>query len=232
MGVGGRPFEWLSDDAFCDRVAATTRAGDRLVLLALRFHDLEPGGQDGAFPGYRRLARLTGLSPDYVRQRLSAMTRGGVLSTRRRGRYAAYFLRPVTPESHTSAEDDVCALGVTLEGATCDRRVTLRDSEEREETNYISDESEEPMKEGRTWLTGYLDDWRRAAGGEIAPGRVAKAFDKLHKAHGEQVVRQAWQAYLAATTPQYAAPEAFASRFGTWNKAPRNGGTALEVVDL
>jgi len=70
-----RPVPWLDDAQFGALVAALSRPADRLIVLALRLHDLHPDNGAGANPGYRRLARLTGLSTGYVRNRLAALHR-------------------------------------------------------------------------------------------------------------------------------------------------------------
>jgi hypothetical protein len=123
-----RPVRWPVDAEFCEVIADRTRAGDRLILLALRVHDLEPDNPEGAYPSYRTIAEFTGLSGKYVRNRLSAMRKDGLIVSEKRGRLAHYFIispERVTPQSDTldgrrvtdvsPPEDDMSPLGVTDE---------------------------------------------------------------------------------------------------------------------
>jgi hypothetical protein len=100
-GVGGRDVSrdarsvpWPTDEEFCAVIAQTSRTGDRLILLALRLHDYNASCR-GAMPGYERIAALTKLAGSYVRKRLAAMTKAGVLQTRSRGgntSYTTYYI--------------------------------------------------------------------------------------------------------------------------------------------
>jgi hypothetical protein len=84
-----RRVPWPTDEEFMAVIAQTSRAGDRLILLALRLHDYDKTCR-GATPGYERIAALTGLAGSYVRKRLAVMTSSGVLQTLGRGGNTAY----------------------------------------------------------------------------------------------------------------------------------------------
>ncbi len=98
-------------------IASVRRQGDRLILLALRLHDLEPDNKSGAYPGYKRIAAFTGLTEGYVRNRLSALQKG-VIHGQRIGRRTHYFIKHVTPEGDTpnvTPRDDMSLPEVTQE---------------------------------------------------------------------------------------------------------------------
>jgi len=117
IGSKSRPVPWLSDEEFCDVIASVRRQGDRLILLALRLHDLEPDNKSGAYPGYKRMAAFTGLTEGYVRNRLSALQKG-VIHGQRIGRRTHYFIKHVTPEGETpnvTPRDDMSLPEVTHE---------------------------------------------------------------------------------------------------------------------
>jgi hypothetical protein len=95
-----RPVRWPADEEFRQVIGETTRPGDRLILLALRLHDLEPDNPRAAYPGYNRIAELTGLSKSYVRNRLSELARSWVLFRKKRGRMSHYFIVPPSDRNH------------------------------------------------------------------------------------------------------------------------------------
>ncbi|SRR6266571_724286 len=88
-----RPVPWPTDAEFCAVIARTSRPGDRLILLVLRMHDYDRGLR-GPYPGYKRVAALTGLSPSYVRHRLAAMVKASALKAERLGRNTIYYIVP------------------------------------------------------------------------------------------------------------------------------------------
>lgn len=61
-----------------------------------------------------------------------------------------------------------------------------------------------------TWLTPWLDAWREAVGGNLPPGRAAKALGGIR---AEADALDAWREYLSRTEARFASPEAFAARW-------------------
>jgi helix-turn-helix protein len=108
-------------------IATCSRPSDRLVLLALRIHDVHGDG-DGATPGYQRLASLTGLHPSTVRKRLGALERAGHLQKRRWGRLAVYYI--VAPR--VAPRGNMLPPEATSEDTTCSRHVAKLGPQERE----------------------------------------------------------------------------------------------------
>jgi hypothetical protein len=104
-----RPVRWIRDEEFFELQSQQLAPGRRLVLLALRLHDLEEDNPWGAFPGHKRLAALTGLSAEYVRRILSAFFRNGVIEKKKRGKYTHYYLVPPTTDEHLREHE--CATG-------------------------------------------------------------------------------------------------------------------------
>lgn len=223
----GRPVRWLTDEEFCALVAHTPREGDRLILLALRLHDGLDNAQ-GPYPGYRRIAELTGLAVGTVRNRLASMP----LERYPVGRFTAYLMRPVTSGDDMSLPE-VTGADVSLPEVTSEpRRVTdmslswvhrNRNKSLKTETSPTLSEgtgSENGKKPTRgTWLTPFASAWEAQYGGHPSFGRLAKALDPLVKQHGPDVVLESWRRYLADTSAKYAAPEKFAQTFGSWAPA-------------
>lgn len=66
-----------------------------------------------------------------------------------------------------------------------------------------------------TWLSPYLDAWREAMGGELAPGKAATSLTKVRAAVGDEQALPAWRAFLA-TEGKYASPARFLERYGQY----------------
>jgi hypothetical protein len=89
-----RPVPWPTDEEFLTVIAGTEKLADRFILNVLRLHDHDPGSPAGAYPGYARIAGFTRYAPSYVRKRLAAMVREGILHTEPMGRFTMYFIVP------------------------------------------------------------------------------------------------------------------------------------------
>ena len=105
-----RPYPALDENAQAQLLRHTPNLGDRLILRILLDHD--EGEEAGAYPGYKRIAGLSGYAPKTVRNRLSALRRAGVIVSRRGrvGRLTSYFVKPpdtspVSPHARTATED-------------------------------------------------------------------------------------------------------------------------------
>jgi hypothetical protein len=68
------------------------------------------------------------------------------------------------------------------------------------------------MPEKATWLTPYLDIWKKEYGGDLAPGQAAKTLAPVRKALGDPEALVRWEWYCRSTPGQYASPSHFASR--------------------
>lgn len=69
-----------------------------------------------------------------------------------------------------------------------------------------------------TWLTPYLEAWKRTFGGDLSPKRAAGALGALRTQHGDDEVLGRWEMYLRenAHKPEFANPQTFARTFGSW----------------
>ena len=67
-----------------------------------------------------------------------------------------------------------------------------------------------------TWLTPYLDAWCTAYGGQLAPGKAAKALAPVRAAVTDAEALARWARYLAATESRFASAARFSETHGEY----------------
>jgi len=69
---------------------------------------------------------------------------------------------------------------------------------------------------GPVWNQEACEDWTDRFGGSAPGARITKALRPLSEKYTWEVVRPAWQRFLAETEAKWAYPEKFAQTFGDW----------------
>ncbi len=104
------------------------------------------------------------------------------------------------------------------------RNATVTDRDDRNASRKQKQKQiEVPRASSRvvTWSVEAVDDWRARFQAEKAPaGQIGSSLQPLVRTHGWDVVRPAWQRYLAATEGKFASPTRFATTWGDWRPAP------------
>ena len=251
--LNGRCVRWPTDDEFFAVIASAARQGDRQILLALRMHDIDPESAEGAYPGHRRIAALTGLHPSYVRTRLAELAKTGVIVAEQHGRRAHYFIRPLdkcaspTPcTSPASSKADMSSLEIARHRATPEADMSSLGLAPNLQSPGLAQTpdvqamckrraSSRAARKGKgnntSWITPFWDVWVQQYGGDPAAGPLAKSLKPLVERHGTEEVLRHWKSYLSATDACYnPQPHKFASTFASWEPKPEPM-SALGVPD-
>jgi hypothetical protein len=224
-----------------------------VAMLAMADHD---GLVEGTIPGFASLARVTRKEMEEAVKRLSAPDKDSRTDTENGRRiepieggwriinYSIYRERPQEKEGSKApamrryrarkrvTEGNGLPPVVTRSAPRVTRepeaRSKKRDNRERTtDLRTAAPPADKPAAE-RPWNDVACEAVTARYKGTAPGGRITKALRPLVKQHGEAVVLDAWNRYLAETEAEYMSPERFATTFSHY----RAQGHALPEVPV
>jgi hypothetical protein len=76
---------------------------------------------------------------------------------------------------------------------------------------------EPEIVKAKAWTREACDDWNARFGAGTAPGgRITGGLKHIVDTHGWELVRPAWQRYLARKEPDFVSAQDFAQKLGVW----------------
>jgi hypothetical protein len=69
-----------------------------------------------------------------------------------------------------------------------------------------------------TWVTPFVDTWKKYYKGNLAVAKVVRVLSSLVKEHGTILVQKSFESYCKKTEIQFASVNRFSETFGQWSK--------------
>lgn len=217
------------------------KSATRHLLLTLALHMNADGSS--CYPSLNLLAAETQLDRATVKRHLAIAENAGWIRRQRKqrsdGTWGATVYEPMFPEgigaqcAHIgagSARDRRRGRpGIGAEDARDRRRV--RPESISETTNETTKGAPAPSAPGAprgkwsrsrgtesapSWSARACELWTARFGGTAPGGRIGKALKPLIAQHGEAEVLAVWERYLATQPAEFANPQDFGAKYGTW----------------